>query len=84
MQFKFYILSKSEVEELIRTSNDWYMNKYERENIISNQTPVGIKLKWLQGEGEEDTMQTTYKKRHDAFVNPLGHDAENLWYKIWE
>lgn len=84
MKFKFYVLSKSEVEKLIRTSNDWYMNEYVRDNEISNHTPVGIKLKWLQGEGEEDTMQTNYKKRHAAYVNPLGHDAEDRWDKIWE
>lgn len=84
MNFKFYILSKSEVEELIRTSNNWYMNEYVRDNVVSNHTPVGIKLKWLKGEGEEDTLQTNHKKKHAAFVNPLGHDAEGLWHKIWE
>ena len=84
MSFKFYVLSKSEVEELIRTSNNWYMNEYVRDNEISNQTPVGIKLKHLMGEGEEDTMHTTHKKKHAAYINPLGHNAENRWDKIWE
>ena len=84
IQVKIYILSKSEVEELIRTSNNWYMNEYVRDNVISNHTPVGIKLKWLKGEGEDDTLQTNHKKKHAAYVNPLGHDAENLWDKIWE
>ena len=84
IQVEIYILSKSEVEELIRTSNNWYMNEYVRDNVISNHTPVGIKLKWLKGEGEDDTLQTNHKKKHAAYVNPLGHDAENLWDKIWE
>ena len=84
MMFDFYILSKSEVETLIRTSNNWYMNKYERENEISNHTPVGIRLKWLRGEGEENTMQTNYKKRHAEYKNPLGHNSKNCWKKIWE
>jgi hypothetical protein len=84
MTFDFYILSKSEIETLIRTSNNWYMNEYERENEISNHTPVGIKLKWLRGEGEEDTMQTNYKKRHAGYVNPLGHNSKDCWEKIWE
>ena len=62
------------------------MNEYVRDNVISNHTPIGIKLKWLkgEGEGEEDTLQTNHKKKHAAFVNPLGHDAENLWNKTWE
>ena len=84
MNFKFYILSKSEVEELIRKSNNWYMNEYVRDNEISNQTPVGIKLKHLMGKEEDDTMHTTHKKKHAAYINPLGHDAENRWDKIWE
>ena len=83
MTFDFYILSKSEIETLIRTSNNWYMNEYERENEISNHTPVGIKLKWLRGEGEEDTLQTNHKKRHSVYVNPLGHNSKDCWEKIW-
>ena len=84
MNFRFFILSKSEIETLIQTSNNWYMNGYERENEISNHTPVGIKLKWLQGEGENNTLNENFKKRHTAYVNPLGHDSENCWNKIWE
>lgn len=84
MSFRFFILSKSEVETLILTSNNWYMNKYERENEISNHTPVGIKLKWLQGEGEKNTLNDNLKIRHAAYVNPLQHDSENCWDKIWE
>jgi hypothetical protein len=84
MSFRFFILSKSEVEALIRTSNNWYMNEYVRENEISNHTPVGIKLKWLQGEGEKDTLSDNLKIRHAAYVNPLQHNSENCWNKIWE
>lgn len=84
MSFRFFILSKSEVETLIQTSNNWYMNEYERENEISNHTPVGIKLKWLQGEGEKNTLNDNLKIRHAAYVNPLQHDSENCWDKIWE
>ena len=60
------------------------MNKYKRNNVISDHTPVGIKLKWLEGKGEEDTMQTNRKKKHQAFVNQLGHDSKDCWDKIWE
>lgn len=84
MSFRFFILSKSEVETLIQTSNNWYMNEYERENEISNHTPVGIKLKWLQGEGEKNTLNENLKIRHAAYVNPLQHNSENCWDRIWE
>lgn len=84
MDFEFYILSKSEVEDLISKSNDWYMNKYHRENIISNHTPVGIYLKWLRGEGEEDTTHKNWKKTHEAFENPLKESSKDKWEKIWE
>ena len=84
MDFEFYILSKSEVKKLISQSNDWYMNKYHRENVISDNTPVGIKLKWLQGEGEEDTTEKNSKKTHEAFDNPLKESAKDKWEKIWE
>ena len=60
------------------------MNEYERENEISNHTPVGIKLKWLQGEGEKNTLNENIKIRHAAYDNPLQHDSENCWNKIWE
>lgn len=84
MKFKFFILSKDEVETLIKTSNDWYFNKYTRENTLSNNTPVGIKLAWLKGEGEEDNMDSNKKKKHEAFINSLGHDSENRWDKIFK
>ena len=76
--FRFFI------ETLIQTSNNWYMNEYERENEISNHTPVGIKLKWLQGEGEKNTLNENLKIRHAAYVNPLQHNSENCWDRIWE
>lgn len=84
MNFDFYVLSKREIEKLILSSNDWYVNGYTRKAELSNNTPVGIKLAWLQGKSEEDTMQSGKKVCHKAFENPLGHNSKNLWNKIWE
>lgn len=84
MDFEFYVLSKKEVEELILSSNHWYINEYVRENTLCDHTPVGVLLKWLKGEGDKDTMLTNNKTRHPAYINPLGHNSENRWEKIWE
>lgn len=80
--YDFYVLTRKETIKIIRTSNDWYVKEYVREKELSNNTVVGLKLIWLQGEGEQDTMNNQ-SRHHPAYINPLGHNAKDRWDKIF-
>lgn len=79
--YHYYILSKSEMIQLIQESHRWYINDYKpsyRKKAISQKSPAAISLKWLKSEGEEDDSH------HYAFTNPLKESAQDKWEKIFE
>lgn len=76
LSMDFYILTKDETRTLITTSNDWYVNKWNRQ--LKKKPLVGIELSWLKGESEEASSLNA-KKQHEKYDNPLGHDSLNNW-----
>ena len=51
----------------------------KREKELNKEALAGLKLKWLEGEGEKATGN------HIAYNNPLnGVSCENCWNNIWE
>lgn len=75
----FYVLTKEETITLISSSNDWYVNGWNRK--LSSKPLIGIEVSWLQGKHIEASSEKS-KKQHIAFKNPLGHDSKNRWDKI--
>ena len=79
-KFSFYILSRKEMIELTKLSNDWYVNHWNREKPVNGNNPVGLRLSWING---EDVTEKPGK--HEVFNNPLKfHESENNWDKLWE
>lgn len=79
LDFEFYVLTKEETFNLIKESNDWYINKWNRNgNELSNNTLVGLDLKWIKGENDGG-----YKNK-PLFQNPLkGISSQERWDKIF-
>ena len=41
----FYVLTKEEIVELIKTSNNWYVNGWNRQ--LKSKPMIGIEVDWL-------------------------------------
>ena len=78
MTFRYFIVPPSEFIKLSNDSNDWYINKWNRQKTISLKSPSALKLTWLEGKGEDE------KDNHEAFVNPFPNGFENKWDNIWK
>lgn len=78
MTFRYFIMSSSEFIKLTNDSNDWYINKWNRQKEISVESPCALKLSWLEGQGEDET------DKHETFVNPFPNGFENKWNNIWK
>ena len=76
---EYYILSKEETIELIQTSNDWYVNKWNRK--LTSKPMVGIDVPWLQG-GKTEASKPQAAKRHPEYVSSLNETSYNKWEKI--
>lgn len=78
-QYRFFVLSRSEVIQLIYQSNDWYVNRWRgRKSPLNLNNVLGLNVSWLEGKGEPAN------DRHEAFDNPLLSSAEDCWDKIWQ
>lgn len=76
----FYVLTKEEIVELIKTSNNWYVNEWNRQ--LTHKTLVGVYDYWLEGKGEEAKTDPKYKNQHKAYINPLKGTTKGKWKKI--
>ena len=82
-EMKFYILSKEEIKELIKSSNLWYVNEWNR--TLTSKPMVGVFTEWL--EGKDQPGKTTKKYKYPKYKNPLGNNpdiAQGRWDKIEE
>ena len=78
---KFYVLTKEEIVGLIKTSNNWYVNEWNRKP--TSKTLVGVYDYWLEGKGEEAKTDPKFKKQHKAYNNPLNNlTTKDKWDKI--
>lgn len=77
--FRYFILSRKQFIELAYSAHKHYDEGYKREKELNKEALAGLKLKWLEGEGEKATGN------HIAYHNPLnGVSCENCWNNIWE
>jgi len=81
LSMKFYVLTKEEIVGLIKTSNNWYVNEWNRK--LTSKTLVGVYDYWLEGKGEEAKTDPKFKKQHKAYNNPLNNlTTKDKWDKI--
>ena len=73
--FQFYVLTRDEVIDLIKISNDWYTKC--RVTELKGNVHVGIDVKWLEGQDEKSS-----KVHPDGFTNPLSSKCHNEWVKL--
>lgn len=78
--FRFYVLSRSEVIEMIYSSEEWCLTGYNRTKPLQGNGPVCIFQAWLCGFG------VPANSRHIEWVNPFasqGSKFEEAWHKLW-
>ena len=73
---EFYILTKEETIELIKTSCDWYANAYNRK--LKSKPWVGVEVNWLKGGSSNAT------KLHPEYKSTLHQPSKDNWWKITE
>jgi len=79
-EFQYYILSRKEVNELIKKSNCWYQQLHYRAVPVNENNAVSLRLDWLKGNGLEKI-----DNKYEAFDNPLkGVSSKDKWEKLWE
>ena len=78
---KFYVLTKEETIELIKTSCDWYAKGWNRE--LKSKPMVGVEVKWLEAKLSEASKPNA-KKQHSEYKSTLFQTSHNKWNKITE
>jgi hypothetical protein len=78
-KFDFYVLSKEEILDLITTSNNWYVNDWDR--VLKSKPIIGVNVSWLEGKGEK-ASEPQAKKQHTEYKNPLTTTSKDRWDKI--
>lgn len=76
--FKYYILSRTQLIELLYQSHYYYVHGYKREKKLNLQSPAGLHIRWFKGMSDKAT------NKHIAFDNPIKTDCEDCWDNIWE
>ncbi len=77
--FRFFILSCSEMIQMIDVTHDWYINQWNRSKELSDNGVVCISMKWLEKQDEKAKFNV-----HPECIIPLKESAENQWQKLWE
>lgn len=76
---EFYVLTKEETIELLKTSSDWYANSWNRK--LNKKPVVCVELSWLQG-GVSKASKPQAKKQHPEYQSTLKVSSQNRWDKI--
>lgn len=79
--FKYFVLSRKQVIDLIYESNDWYVNQLTHKNAnLSLDAACVIQEEWLNG-----TDCPSKQLSGPDFKNPLkGEYTEDRWDNIWK
>ena len=78
--FNFFVLSRSEVIELIYSNEKWYLTGYNRKKALKASGPICIYQSWLRGHG------IPANRNHIVWVNPFAspnYKFENAWQNLW-
>lgn len=73
--YQFYILTRQEVIDLIRSSNEWYI---DRKEDTGKDIPIGLYLSWIRGIDYRPDA-----KDYHAYKSIIKEDPEDKWEKIW-
>lgn len=77
--FRFFVLSQSEMIKMVEVTHDWYINQWTRNTPLSDNGVVCISLKWLEKKDEIAKANV-----HPQCIIPLTKSSEDLWEKLWE
>lgn len=76
--FKFFVLSRKQVIEIIYDSEKWYLTDFNRKKPLSGNGGIYIPIPWLYGNG------VPANANHKEWINPFsGHSFENQWQNLW-
>ena len=76
--FKFFIMSRKQVIEMIYDSERWYLTDFNRKNPLNGNGGIYLPIPWLYGNG------VTANNNHKEWINPFnGHSFENQWQNLW-
>jgi len=75
----FFILTREEAIKLIESSNDWYVNQWNRK--LTSKPMVGIEVVWLEG-GQTDASKPLAKKQYPEYTSTLSVTSKDKWCKI--
>lgn len=78
--FKFYILSRSQVIDMIFSNEEWYLTGYRRTSYPKGSGPIHLYATWLDGNG------VAANSNHKEWVNPFAALAvkfEDAWHNLW-
>lgn len=76
--YRYFILSRSMVVELIYIAHDYYVNVFHKNEKLVMSAPAGFNISWLEGKPEFSPKNKTH------FGNPITKSCENEWKNIWE
>lgn len=76
--FKFFILSPSQIQELIFDSEKWYLTGFSRANLPKGSGKICIPIPWLYGYG------IPANSNHIEWNNPFSCvKFEDAWHNLW-
>lgn len=77
--FKFFIMSRKQVIEMIYDSERWYLTDFfNRKNQLSGNGVIYLPVTWLYGHG------VSANNNHKEWANPsMGYSFENQWQNLW-
>lgn len=76
--FKFFIMSRKQVIEMIYDSERWYLTDFNRKKPLSGNGGIYLPIPWLYGNG------VVANSNHKEWINPfMGHSFENQWQNLW-
>lgn len=77
--FRFFILAPSEIKELARRAQHWYINALRRNKPIALTNRATVLVPWLEGHAVEAGTKYAF-----GWDSPLSTSSENAWHKLWE
>lgn len=79
-EFNFFVLSRSEVIELIFSNEKWYLTGYNRKKPLKGSGPICLYADWFRGKGVQAN------RNHIEWVNPFNstdYKFEEARHNLW-
>lgn len=78
--FRFFILSRPEVINMIYRNEEWYLTEVNRKSPLKGNGPICLYEAWLHGLG------IPANKNHIEWINPFPvplYQFEDAWHNLW-